>query len=71
MKITIEPDSDFDEDVSVKEYKGVYEFALTGTMLDGGVLPHAFNHTHGNTFVLIGKLEELKERLRRYHDSAS
>ena len=62
MIITIEPSKGEDFDLVV--YKDVSEFALTATSMRGKVLPNPINHTHGDPFVLIGKLEELKERMR-------
>lgn len=59
MKITIKLDNG---DTVV--YKDVYEFALTASSLKGKILPGPINHTHGDPFVLVGKLEELKCRMQ-------
>lgn len=65
MRITIEKD---DGDKTVFEH--VTEFTLVGTDMQGKVMPTPINVSYGNSFVLIGKLEEMKERLRQYHASA-
>ncbi len=70
MKITIESENDEEKSRfgEGKVFNKVCEFALTGIALEANVLPHHFNLTHGDTFVLFGKLEELKERLRVVHN---
>jgi len=64
MKIVITPEKEekFEEVV----YTNIFEFALTATRLRGDIIPDPINHTDGNPFILIGKLEELKERLRAF-----
>jgi len=69
MKIIIEPDKKEEKDVQRVVYSGVVEFGLCGTLVEGDILIKPFNRTHGDTFVLIGKLEELKERLRKFNDA--
>ena len=70
MKITIEPETD-DEKTKFGDTRiltKVCEFALTGIALEADILPHHFNLTHGDTYVLFGKLAELQERIRTIHD---
>lgn len=71
MKITIETENENEREQfgDNKVLHKVCEFALTGIALEAGVLPHHFNLTHGDTFVLFGKLEELQERIRVMHNS--
>lgn len=65
MKITITPEKG--EKGKKIVYNKVHEFALVATALRGDLIPHPINHTYGDTYVLFGKLEELKERLRKLH----
>jgi len=68
MKITIEAEVE-QEKKNLKKpiiYNKVFEFALIGTATKQDIIPYSVAHTHGDPFVLIGKLEELKERLRKY-----
>lgn len=69
MKITIEPDRKEEEKVKKAVFDNVVEFALTGTVMQENIMPQPFNKTHGDTFVLIGKLAELSERLRKFNDN--
>jgi len=70
MRIEIHPETKEEKkDFQKKIYENVYEFALTGSYLEAKVKPSSFNHTQGDTIVLFGKLEELKERLRAFHDA--
>lgn len=64
MKITIEMD---DGDTTV--FSHVAEFALVATDIPTVSCPVAVNISHGNSFVLVGRLEEMKERLRQHHAS--
>lgn len=68
MKIIIVPDSREERKILGKdklEYLNVFEFALTGRCMRQKLLEGNFSHLHiADKFVLMGKLEELKERLR-------
>lgn len=68
MRIIIEADKKEEKDIKRTVYNGVVEFALSGTLVEGEIIPKPFNRTHGDTFVLYGKLAELQERLRKLHD---
>ena len=64
MKITIEPDMPEEDEIQSKTYNNVTEFVLGGTSMEQKVLPRPFSYTHGDKYVLIGKIEEIKERIR-------
>lgn len=70
MRIEITPENESEKKEFKKAiYENVYEFALTGTRLASKVKPTPIVHTHGNNFVLLGKLAEIKERIRSHVNS--
>lgn len=66
MKITIEPDDG--DDFKKEVYENVFEFAIVGTSMTEKIIPQNIIRSHGNKYILIGKMAELKERLRNVVD---
>jgi len=66
MRIEIIPENEKEaKDLEKKVYENVYEFAMTGSLFKEKVKYEPFNHLYvDDMFVLLGKLEELKERLK-------
>ena len=69
MKITIKAENKEDEkSLEAKEvvYKDVVGFAMSITSLENKLVTKNYNHTMGDDIpYMIGRLEELKEILRR------
>jgi len=69
MKITLEADCEQNKnEIKTKVYENIYEFALVGTFLERKMVSRPINHSSGDKFALIGKLEELKMRLYALND---
>jgi len=67
MRITIEPETDEErEKFEEKVFENVYELIVAGSFMQGGILPKPFSHSQGDLYVLMGKIEEVKERLRAH-----
>ena len=63
MKITIEAEEG--EELEPIVFENVCEYAMIGTTMQQKIIPESFHGWKGvNTFTLLGKVEELKERLR-------
>lgn len=71
MKIIIEPDVK-GEKGEKRVFTNVFEFAIVGTFVDKGIRRCSFSDCYiEDRFVLIGKLEEIKERIRSYNDNSN
>ena len=64
MKIIIKPENENEPKETI--YDNVCEFAICGYRMRGDIIYDSINHSHGDKYILIGKLEELKERLKDY-----
>lgn len=69
MKITLEPETD-DEKKQYSEtlvFEKVFEFCLAGSLMQSQIVPQDFNHTHGDSYKIFGRLAEMQERIRKFH----
>ena len=67
MKITISPETEDEQKYGEVVFENVFEYGLVGSLMASKVVPQDFNRSHGDTYKIYGRLEELQERLRKHH----